>query len=147
MKLAYMVEKKDIIKLIGDCDDLIKGLESDIRSVNTRKSRKKDKKGSTYNEEIRELIRDCDEVITSIEADLALARRDLKRTKRSIYIKEVRQNKEFKAECAELIQGIYLDISAIKLKYPFKQKEMLKRCDNLLKELENGLQMEIDISL
>ena len=104
-----------VTKLMSDCDDLIKGLESDIRSVNTRKSRKKDKKGSTYNEEIRELIRDCDEVITSIEADLAQVRRDLKRTKRSIYIREVRQNKEFKAECAELVQGIYLDIFAIKL--------------------------------
>ena len=164
-----------VTKLMSDCDDLIKGLESDIRSVNTRKSRKKDKKGSTYNEEIRELIRDCDEVIKSIEADLALARKERKRSKRakrSKYIKEVRQlirecddlindiesdlsivrasmranigkikdgKKEFKAECAELIQGIYLDILAIKLKDPFKQKKMLKRCDNLLKELENGL--------
>ena len=148
-----------VTKLMSDCDDLIKGLESDIRSVNTRKSRKKDKKGSTYNKEVRELIRDCDEFITSIEADLALARRELKGskcTKRSKYIEEVRQlirecddlikdlesdlsiestptrvnkckinaeNKEFKAECAELVQGIYLDIFAMKLKDPFKQKK------------------------
>merc|ERR1712200_337343 len=33
-----------ITKLMGDCDDLIKGLESDIRSVKTKKSRKKEKK-------------------------------------------------------------------------------------------------------
>ena len=85
-----------VTKLMSDCDDLIKGLESDIRSVNTRKSRKKDKKGSTYNKEVRELIRDCDEFITGIESDLALTRRELKgskrnKSKRSKYIKEVRQ--------------------------------------------------------
>ena len=33
-----------ITKLMGDCDDLIKGLESDMRSVKTKKSRKIEKK-------------------------------------------------------------------------------------------------------
>ena len=87
------------------------GLESDIRSVNTRKSRKKDKKGSTYNKEIRELIRDCDEFITSIEADLALARRELKRSKcnkRSKYNKEVKQ---LIRECNDLINDLESDLS------------------------------------
>ena len=72
-----------VTKLIGDCDDLIKGLESDIRALKTKKTRKKEK---PTDEDIIKLIGDCDDLIKGLEADI-----------RSVRTKKPEESKERKA--------------------------------------------------
>ena len=55
--------------------------------------------------------------------------------------KNVIVEKELKVECAELVQGICLDVLAIKLKDPSKYYKLLKRCDILIKEVENNMKI------
>ena len=129
--------EEEVRQLIRDCDHLISGLESDLVLARCGLKGSKRNKGSKYNTEIRQLIRDCDELINDLESDLSIGNR----YKRVDNCKDVVLKKEFKAECAELVQGIYLDVLAIKLKDPSKRKNLLKRCDKLIEEVENDRQI------
>ena len=87
---------KEIKKLIRGCNDLIKGIESDLAFARSGLKGSKRNKRSKYYKEIRQLIRDCDDLIDGLESDLALARCGLKGSKR---------NKGSKYEIRQLIKG------------------------------------------
>merc|ERR1712240_872905 len=88
-----------------------------------------------YNKEVRQLIRECEDLIKDLDTDLSIENTS-RRVNKCKY-KDV--NKKFRAECTEIVQGIYSDVLTIKLKNPFKQKRILKRCDKLLQEFEKDM--------
>ena len=55
-------------ELIRNCDDLINGLESDIKQLKGSKRKKRSKS----NKEVKKLIRECDDLINGLESDLTL---------------------------------------------------------------------------
>ena len=78
--LGSDIPNKVIRELIRKCDDIINGLESDIKQLKGSKRKKRSKS----NKEFKKLIRECDDLINSLESDLKLLKRS-KRKKISKY--------------------------------------------------------------
>ena len=101
--LGSDIPNKVIRELIRNCDDIINGLESDIKQLKGSKRKKRSKS----NKEFKKLIRECDDLINSLESDLKLLKGS-KRKKISKYNKEIRK---LIRECDDLINDIELDLS------------------------------------
>ena len=101
--LGSDIPNKVIRELIRNCDDIINGLESDIKQLKGSKRKKRSKS----NKEVKKLIRECDNLINSLESDLKL----LKRSKRKKISKDNKEIRKLIRECDDLINDIELDLS------------------------------------